>query len=231
MAYWLFWLGFSSVFLLPIAMASLRTGAERSERLALVVLLGVALYLIKVLGSPDAFTFTDEFVHCETRKTSFRPEVCSPSIRCCRRPPTTRASRLSRPDSPISRVSHRSSQASLIVGGARVLISASLFFVAERVTRSSRAAAGASLIYAANPMFLFWGATFSYENVALPIAAFAVWWLGRTRQQPDRLAQAASAIAIVSVTVTHHVAGFALAALLAAWWFVEGRRSRTSIGL
>src|SRR6476659_9268724 len=62
MAYWLFWLGLLLVFI-PIAMASLRTDAERSERLAYVVLLGAALYLIRILGSSESFTFTDEFVH------------------------------------------------------------------------------------------------------------------------------------------------------------------------
>jgi hypothetical protein len=44
----------------------------------------------------------------------------------------------------------------VIIGVARVLTSACFFLVAERVTGSGRAAAGASLVYAANPMFLFW---------------------------------------------------------------------------
>ena len=32
-----------------------------------------------------------------------------------------------------------------------------------------------------NPMFLFWSAQFAYEGLALPLAAFIVWWISRTR--------------------------------------------------
>ncbi len=108
----------------------------------------------------------------------------------------------------------------LIIGVARVLFSACFFLIAERVTGSGRAAAAASLVYAANPMFLFWAAAFSYENLALPLATFVVWWLGRTRRGRGRPALAVTALAIVAVAVTHHVVGLALSALLGAWWLV-----------
>jgi hypothetical protein len=93
--------------------------------------------------------------------------------------------------------------------------------VAERVTGSGQAAAAASLVYAANPMFLFWSSTFSYENLALPLAAFVVWWLGRTRHRISPSAWIVTVIAISAVTVTHHVVGFALTGLLGAWWLAE----------
>src|SRR5664280_1548112 len=46
----------------------------------------------------------------------------------------------------------------MVVGAARLVLSASLFHVAARVTRSERAASVACLVYMANPMFLFFGA-------------------------------------------------------------------------
>ena len=124
----------------------------------------------------------------------------------------------------------------IIIGVARVLITACVFLVAEKVTGRSRTAAGASLVYAANPMFLFWSASFSYENLALPLAAFVVWWIGRTRQETLRPALIAALIVIAAVSVTHHVVGFALAGLLIVWWLAElvtprSHPARGSVGL
>ena len=105
-----------------------------------------------------------------------------------------------------------------------MVFSASFFFLARTVTKSDRAAAGASLIYAANPMFLFWSAAFSYENLALPLAAFTIWWIGRTRHRTEP-ALLAAIVAVIAVIITHHVAGFALSAALGMWW-LAGRLNK-----
>ena len=70
-------------------------------------------------------------------------------------------------------------------------------------------------------MFLFWSATFSYENLALPLAAFVVWWIGRTRARGDLASMVVAVVGVIAVTVTHHVVGFALSALLGGWWLAE----------
>ena len=49
-----FWLGLLLLFV-PLALGALRKATHRRERLLLVVLLGVALYLVKLLVFPDAF--------------------------------------------------------------------------------------------------------------------------------------------------------------------------------
>jgi len=41
-------------------------GASRRERLALVMLVGVGLYGVKVLGAPSSFSMLDEFLHWAT---------------------------------------------------------------------------------------------------------------------------------------------------------------------
>ena len=41
------------------------------------------------------------------------------------------------------------------------------------------------------------------------------------RHQAGRLAPVVTVVAIVAVTVTHHIAAFALTALLVAWWLAE----------
>src|SRR5258708_18056126 len=58
----LFWLGLL-VIAAPIAARLLAPRAARLERLGLVLVFGVDLYLVKWLQSPFAFTYSDEFVH------------------------------------------------------------------------------------------------------------------------------------------------------------------------
>lgn len=222
-----FWLGMFLIFV-PISVRALMQQSTRQERLTLVILLGVALYVVKFLSSPDSFTFIDEYIHLRNTQDVLRTQHLfqfNPLL-----PTAAYYPGLAAVTAGLVNLTGLSPFASglIIIGAARILISACFFLVAERVTGSGTAAAGASLVYAANPMFLFWSASFSYENLALPLAAFVVWWLGRTRRETHHLAQIVTAIAIVAVTVTHHVAAFALTALLGAWWFAEhlDQRSR-----
>ena len=55
----LFWAGLLLIYL-PIALRLFGSSASSSERLALVVVLGVSLYLVKVVHSPAGFTLHDE---------------------------------------------------------------------------------------------------------------------------------------------------------------------------
>ncbi len=73
----------------------------------------------------------------------------------------------------------------------------------------------------ANPMFLLWSSTFTYENLALPLGAFVVWWIGRTRNRGGLVSMVVAVAGIIAVTITHHIVGFALAGLLGAWWLAE----------
>lgn len=223
--YVFFWLGLLLIFV-PIALVALRKDTDRRERLLSIVLLGVALYLVNIVGWPDSFQFYDEFIHLRNTQDILRTGhlfAFNPLLPTAAYYPGLAALTAGFVDltglSPFA-------SGILVIGAARVLISACFFLVAERVTGSCRAAAAASLVYAANPMFLFWGAAFSYENLALPLAAFVVWWLGRTRHETDRLAQIVTVLSIVAVCVTHHVVGFALTALLGAWWLAERLISR-----
>ena len=215
-----FWLGLLLIFV-PVAFRALMSDTVRRERLTLIILLGVALYLVKVLGSPDSFTFGDEYIHMRNMQDILRTQhlfASNPILPTAAYYPGLGALTVALVDltglSPFA-------AGIVIIGIARVLLSACFFLIAERVTESDRAAAGASLIYAANPMFLFWSAAFSYENLALPLAAFIVWWIGRTRREPGRWAPLATAMAIGAVIVTHHIAGLAVSALLCAWWLAE----------
>ncbi len=222
----LFWLGLLLIFV-PIALAVLRQHAHRRERLALVIVLGVALYLVKFFAYPTAFTFfVDEMIHLRNTEDILRTGhlfALNPLL-----PTASYYPGLAAVTAGLVDLTGLSIFAAgvLVIAAARVLWCACFFLVAEKVMGSSRGAAAASLIYAANPMFLFWSASFSYENLALPLAAFVVWWLARTRRSTSGPAHAVTIIAIAAVVVTHHVVGFALAALLCAWWLAAGYTQR-----
>ena len=227
-----FFLGLTFIFA-PAAVRVLMRDVDRRERLILVVILGAALYVVKILGSPNAFTFNDEYIHLRNTLDILRTHhlfQLNPLL-----PTASYYPGLAGVAAGLVSLTGLSVFVSglLIIGAARLLISACFFLIAERMTGSALAAAAASLVYSANPMFLFFSSTFSYEDLALPLAAFAVWWLSRTREQKTggqtgRLTPIVTVVTIVAVTVTHHVSGFALAILLGAWWLAEWLTKKTT---
>ena len=58
----LFWAGLLTM-LLPSAVRLVALDLSRRERITIVTGLGVALYLVKIIHSPFAFTYSDEFLH------------------------------------------------------------------------------------------------------------------------------------------------------------------------
>jgi hypothetical protein len=225
--YLLFWLGMLLIFV-PIALRALASDVNPLERLSLVVCLGLALYLVKVLGSPYTFTFVDEYVHVKNTH-----EIISMRHLFTWNPLLSTAAYypgLGALTAGVVALTGLSMFAAglLVIGIARVVLCAYFYLIFESVTHSDRAAAAASLIYMANPMFLFWSSTFTYENLALPLGAFVVWWIGKTRNSGGLASMVVAVVGIIAVTVTHHIVGFATSGLLVAWWLAERVGCRAS---
>jgi hypothetical protein len=224
---YLFFAGLLSIFI-PIAVRVLMPNVSRRERLSLVIILGLAFYAVKIEGSPKAFTFIDEYVHLRNTQNILVTHHLfgiNPLLPTAAYYPGLGALCAGVVDltglSPFI-------SGLLIIAVSRILISVCFFLVAEKVTGSSVAAAGAGLIYAVNPMFLFWSSSFSYEDLALPLAAFVVWWIARTRHEASRTVPIITVMLIVAVAVTHHIAAFALTGLLGTWWLAERFKKRPS---
>src|SRR5215469_4592527 len=161
---YLLWAGLIAIFA-PAATRVLMRRTGRAERLTLVLMLGVALYLVKIQGSPNAFTFFDEYIHLRNTQDILRTGHLfqhNPLLPTAAYYPGLAATAAT----IVSLTGLSTFAAGLItIGVARLLISACFYLIAEKVTGSSRGAGAASLIYAANPMFLFWSSSFAYEDL------------------------------------------------------------------
>jgi hypothetical protein len=226
-AYGLFWAGLLLIFV-PVAWRVCRVRTERTERLVLIVIFGLALYLVKCLYSPTGFVFHDEYAHLRTTLNlvgSGRLFGFNPEIRVAADYPGI--SLVTAGVSKVTRLSLTSSGL-VVVGAARLLLMTSLFLLFERVIGSPRAAAIACLVYAGNANFLYWDAQFAYESLALPLAVAALYLVLR-RSDGDQAYTMPALIVAGMVIITHHLTSYALAGVLIAWAitaFVKWRSSQ-----
>ncbi len=213
----LFWVGIV-VLTAPIVIRMFSRSAGRRERLGLVALFGSALYLVKVLHDPVAFTFFDEFLHWRTAndifetKHLFRPNNILPTSPYFPGLEVVTTA-LMEMGLPIF------AAGTAVIAVARMLMALALFHFMEEVSGSARLAGIASVIYMGNPGFLFFDAQFSYESLALPLASFVLYIVARQRRFGRDTARMNLVLifAIGAVIVTHHITAYFLAVFLALW--------------
>lgn len=122
----------------------------------------------------------------------------------------------------------------LVVALARALLIASFQHLASSVLRSSRTASLASLLLFTSPQFFVFNAQFSYQTLAIGLAAAAVWSL-RSAQIGDRdTARWRTAVAVVcllATVVTHHLTSWITMAMLVVWLLTQvwSRRPRSRV--
>ena len=219
----LFWGGLVVIYA-PIALRLLSTSASREERLALSVLLGVALYLVKILYSPTAFTLHDELA--TWRQTSDFLETghpLSPNSLVTGYAGFPGLEAISAALSNLSGLAIFPS-GTIVIGIARLLLMLGLFLFFERATGSPRAAGIGIAIYVCNPSFYYFDSQFAYESLALVIAAaillVALQWTERNVAPggwnwPGMAV--ATALFAATLAVTHHMTSYVLTLFLAAW--------------
>jgi hypothetical protein len=85
-------------------------------------------------------------------------------------------------------------------------------------------------IYAGNFNFLYWGAQFSYESLALPLLLLAMMALAEREAAPKEALRSWAApvlLATLAIVVTHHLTSYAVAVVLVglslAYWYVHRR--------
>lgn len=213
-----YWLGQ----ILIIAPAAARLLSRRylagAETAALVVILTVAEYLVKVAYSPGGFTFPDELEHWRGTVNILQSgKLFTPNYLL---PISTHYPGLESAAAALASITGLSAFTSgLIVAGAAHLLFVCLLFVLFReLSRSHRIAGLAAVLYAANSHFQSFDSMFAYQTLALAFLGLTL--LATRRLIPVQPAGARAgwfAVAVIgaaATTVTHHVTSYVMAVSL-----------------
>ena len=220
-----YWVGVL-VIALPLLYRLTSEEASVRERLALVCLLGLALYAVKVMRDAPIYTFSDELAH------AYNAEQISTHNHLFHHNPilsvTPRYPGLEGAASALMSLTGLSSFVAgvLLIGSARLVMVAAMFFLFRRVSGSARIAGLGAAAFAGNFNFFFWDAQFSYESLALPLLLMAMMALAE-REASSRTLLGAWAVPVLlataAIVVTHHLTSYALVVVLtglalATWW-------------
>ncbi len=203
------WASYALLFLVVVPRVC-RAATARSERIALVVLLGLAALAAKWLHSATRFVHFDELLHVATaldileRKALHAPNPLLPIS----------------PDYPglelFATCIVELTGLPLFVAGyavlaaSRGLLMAGLYCLYERVTGSSRVAAVACLVYMGNSGFMLFDGQFAYETPALAFFVFALLAAALCRDaasQPAAVVGLAIAL-LAALAITHHMSSY-----------------------
>jgi hypothetical protein len=223
----LYWAGIL-IIAVPIFFRLTSREASTRERFALVCLLGLSLYAVKVVRDAPIFTFSDELVHAfNANQVVDRHHLFhANSIIAV----TPYFPGLEGAASALMSITGLSSFGAgiVVVGAARLTLVAALFLLFSRLSGSARTAGLGVAIYTGNFNFLFWGAQFSYESLALPLLIVIMMAIAEREASPRNWAREWAVPVVLgtaAIVVTHHLTSYALvgflAALAAAHWLVR----------
>ncbi len=227
----LFWLA-AVLILAPATVRMAGRQASSGERAATVVIVGLALYAVKVLRDPFGFTYADELVHFHNLQAILSSGSLFGGNSIL--PITSRYPGLESAAAAIARAGGLSPFAAgvTLIAVARAVLMLALYLFYERVSGSQRAAGIGALVYTATPTYLLFSAQFSYESLALPLATVAIlamirWGQARDQGEGRRWAALVAVIA-AAVVVTHHISSYAFVAFVVAvcllHWRLHGSR-------
>ncbi len=218
----LFWVGVLLMYV-PVLWRLWQPRVSRRETLALLLVLGLGLYLVALLRSPLYFSGFDALLHLRTasdilqtgrlftQNTLLPVSPLYPGLELA----TGAVASLGGLDIFEAGL--------VVVGAARVLMLLALYLIFERVSRSSRTAGLAVLIYMGSSTFVFFDAAFSYESLGLPLAFFTLYLLVPREAADGRLSglwEALAVLAVLAVGITHHLTAYILTLFLFIWSLV-----------
>ena len=215
----LFWASLLLIYL-PVLVRLLASSASRGERIGLVLMLGVALYLVKVLRDPTGYSFHDELLHWRTADdilTSGHLFAESPMLIVSSLYPalevvTAAVAQLTGLDNFTSGL--------LVIGAARIVFVLALFFLFEGAVGSAQVAALGVALYMTNPKFLFFNALFAYESLALALLVLVLFVVERRSRARGKSAVSLTLIALMAIAAlvtTHHVTSLVVVLTLFLW--------------
>ena len=216
----LYWVAFP-IWVVPIAVLLLRQGRARRERIGLVVLLGLEMFLPDLLRSPTAFTGYDELLHVRSLEDILRfGHLFQPNPLLIVSPYFPSLEIVS---SAIAQISGADPHATGVVFLAfiRILFAMALFLLFEEVASSSRLAGVAAMVYLLNPALPFFDGSYAYESLALPLIPMillitARWARSSSPGWRGRLGLVLGAL-LATLIISHHLTSYGLALFLIGW--------------
>lgn len=213
----LYWCGMLTLFV-PVATRLITPSASRKERIALVVLLGMTLLLVKALYSPSQPRFHDELQQMRTAIQTME------TGRLFQENPMLPVS----PSYPglhnitvgLSQVSGLTLvQSGIFVNAAsRLIVLLSTYLFYEFASKSPRVAGIAAMLYMTNPHFVFFSAMFAYQSVALALALLLLYLATQEQNSRSRSGfQVVILLGLVAVTITHHASSYMLLLFFGLW--------------
>jgi hypothetical protein len=229
----LYWLGLL-LLVVPISARLVGVTPTRFERIGLVMILGMAFYLVKITHSPFAFTFPDELVHAYNAQAIVEHNelfTSNPILAVTTFYPgleiiTAAAAMLA--GLPLF------ATGLIVIGIARLVLMLALFLLYEQVSGSARAASLGVLLFAGSSNFVYWSVQYSYESLSMPLAVLLLYAVGRRFYTPDGRLHPGLTLAILltllAVVVTHHLTSYAVLVFLAAVGLIQAifRSTRTN---
>jgi hypothetical protein len=202
----------------------------RLECICLLCLIGICFFLVQFMVSPTYNSSYDAMLHWITSDTILRTGHLFGVNSLL--PVSPYYPGLEIVTNALSSISGLNvfQAGTLVIAVARLLMILSLYMFYEHLTKSSRVAGIAVMIYMTNPHFLYFDAIFGYETLALPIATFILYTLVRHCHAERSEASLCSNhyrlisiawLALVALTITHHMTDYVFDAFLAFWTMVS----------
>lgn len=210
-------------FIVPVAVRTVWPSTSRWERIWLLVIATLGLFLIKIVRAPIGFIDHDEFLHWRAALDILETQQLfthNPLL-----PVSSFYPGLEIATAGLASVSGLSvfAAGSLVVLFARLIQVCALFILYARITGSSRVSALGCLVYMGCSTFVVFNAQFSYESLALAFLLVA-FFLAVALQQAQRASLGVIAVLVCVVSAlatTHHVTSYALAGLLLGYAVLE----------
>ena len=212
------WLGLLVIFA-PSFLRLLSPIASRLERIGILCTAGFSIYLVPVVLSPLHFIFVDEYMHWRTVDDIVRSgHLFSENSILQVSPLYPGLEIVTDAFSSLSGLNTATSGL-VVVGVARIVIILSLFMLFEQITKSSRTAGIATILYMANTGFFMFDSLFLYKSLGLAIGVFMLFALARmeTLGNGKHWLMLSAWIALAALTTTHHVSDFYFIGLLVLW--------------
>jgi len=202
----------------PLATRIVWPSVSRFEQIGLLLVAIAGLYGIKLLTSPFGFAGFDEFLHWATaediliRHRLFGPNTLLPISPLYPGLEIVATAVVNITGLPLF------ASAFLLLAVSRFVFIGALFLFFETVTRSSRLAAIACIVYMGNASFPLFHISFSYESLAVVFAVLVFLAASRIHVGDGDQAQRSILLAtpfIAALAVTHHLTAYIATAMLA----------------